>query len=182
MRTLLIVIAVVIVLGGGFYWYTSMQQPTATAPTTSTTDNSGAAMNTTNTAPTDNGSAMEDGTVPEGSSNTGASVNTKVDVGATTGASTGATKSFTVTGQNFSFTPSTLSVKKGDTVKITFKMASGTSHDFVIDAFNVRTNRLEAGDAQTVTFVADKAGSFEYYCSVGQHRAMGMKGTLTVTP
>jgi plastocyanin len=28
--------------------------------------------------------------------------------------------------------------------------------------------------------VADKKGTFEYYCSVGQHRALGMKGKLVV--
>ena len=174
MRTLLIIIAVIIVLSGGFYWYTSTSQPSAPAPTDTSTAG-GTAVDTANTgapatpAPTDTTGAA-------------ATVNTTVNVGATTGAAVGTTKSFTVTGSNFAFAPSTLSVKKGDTVKITFKMASGTSHDFVIDAFNVRTNRLEAGDSQTVTFVADKTGSFEYYCSVGQHRAMGMKGTLTVTP
>src|SRR5882672_6015209 len=42
-----------------------------------------------------------------------------VDMG--TGANTSTTKEFTVTGQNFSFSPSTLTVNKGDTVKITFK-------------------------------------------------------------
>lgn len=86
---------------------------------------------------------------------------------------------FTVEGKNFAFMPSTLSVKKGDTVKITFKNTGGF-HDLVIDEFNVRTKQIQTGE-ETVEFVADKAGSFEYYCSVGEHRTMGMKGTLTVT-
>ena len=96
--------------------------------------------------------------------------------------STGATstvKSFTVSGKNFSFSPSTMSVKKGDTVKIIFKNTSGF-HDLRIDEFNVATKQIEAGKEDTVQFVADKTGTFEYYCSVGNHRAMGMKGTLTV--
>ncbi len=88
-------------------------------------------------------------------------------------------KEFTVTGQNYSFTPSTLTVNKGDTVKITFKNADGF-HDFRIDEFNVATNRISGGSEESVTFVADKTGTFEYYCSVANHRAMGMKGTLTV--
>ena len=94
--------------------------------------------------------------------------------------SMGAEKDFTVTGKNFSFSPSTLSVKKGDTVKITFKNAGGM-HDFKIDEFNVATSRINDGQEATVTFVADKAGTFNYYCSVGTHRSMGMQGTLTVT-
>lgn len=98
----------------------------------------------------------------------------------TAGAMQAATEEFTVTGSNFSFAPSTLTVKKGDTIKITFKNDNGT-HDFRIDEFNVATAKIGTGQEETVTFVADKAGTFEYYCSVGNHRAMGMKGTLTVT-
>jgi plastocyanin len=72
-----------------------------------------------------------------------------------------------------------MSVKKGDTVKITFKNTGGF-HDLKIDEFKVATKQLQGGASEVVTFVADKAGTFEYYCSVGNHRAMGMKGTLTV--
>lgn len=89
------------------------------------------------------------------------------------------TKEFTVTGQSFSFTPSTMTVNQGDHVKITFKSVGGT-HDFKIDEFNVATNRIGTGGEATVEFTADKKGTFEYYCSVGNHRAMGMKGTLIV--
>ena len=92
---------------------------------------------------------------------------------------TGTVKEFTVMGQNYSFAPSTITVKKGDTVKIIFKNTGGF-HDFKIDEFNAATKRINGGQEDTITFVADKAGSFEYYCSVGSHRQMGMKGTLTV--
>ncbi len=88
-------------------------------------------------------------------------------------------KEFTVTGQNFSFSPSTLSVNKGDKVRITFKNSGGT-HDWVIDEFNARTQRISGGQTETIEFTADKTGTFEYYCSVGTHRQMGMKGALTV--
>lgn len=92
----------------------------------------------------------------------------------------GEVKSFTVTGDNFTFSPSTMTVKKGDTVRITFKNAEGF-HDLKIDEFSVATKQMNAGGEETVEFVAEKAGSFEYYCSVGKHRDMGMKGTLVVT-
>src|SRR4029077_1440857 len=93
---------------------------------------------------------------------------------------TPAVHELTVSGSNFKFEPSTLTVKKGETVKITFKNTGGT-HDFVIDQFKVATSRIQGGAQETVQFVADKTGSFEYYCSVGTHRQMGMKGTLVVT-
>jgi plastocyanin len=96
------------------------------------------------------------------------------------GVDVGEAKEFTVTGGNFEFTPAAMTVKKGDTVRITFKNVEGF-HDFVIDEFDVATKQIQGGAEEVVEFVADEAGSFEYYCSVGSHRAMGMKGTLTVT-
>src|SRR5581483_6421859 len=89
------------------------------------------------------------------------------------------TKSFTIHGQDFSFSPNQISVNKGDTVKITFVSDNG-SHDLVVDGYNARTNVLTTGKSQTITFLADKAGSFQFYCSVGNHRQMGMTGTLVV--
>ncbi|MDQ5952387.1 MAG: plastocyanin, partial [Patescibacteria group bacterium] len=71
-------------------------------------------------------------------------------------------------------------VQKGDTVRIIFKNEDGF-HDLKIDEFNVATKQIQGGAEETVEFVADKAGTFEYYCSVGKHRDMGMKGTITVT-
>lgn len=91
----------------------------------------------------------------------------------------GAVKEFVVDGSNFKFSPSTLTVNKGDNVKITFKNLQGT-HDFVIDELGVKTPTITAGKDEVVNFVADEAGSFKYYCSVGNHRAQGMEGTLVV--
>ncbi|OGN04280.1 MAG: hypothetical protein A2659_03275 [Candidatus Yanofskybacteria bacterium RIFCSPHIGHO2_01_FULL_44_24] len=79
----------------------------------------------------------------------------------------------------FSFNPAEIRVKKGDTVRIIFRNEKGT-HDWVIDEFNARTKILQVGQTETIQFVANKAGTFEYYCSVGTHRQMGMKGNLVV--
>ncbi|MBI3485535.1 cupredoxin domain-containing protein [Candidatus Daviesbacteria bacterium] len=88
-------------------------------------------------------------------------------------------KQLIVTGSNFKFEPSTLTINKGDKVKITFKNSAGV-HDFVIDEFNVKTDTISGGQDASVEFTASKTGTFEYYCSIGNHRAMGMVGTLTV--
>ena len=89
------------------------------------------------------------------------------------------TLTFDVNGGNFYFTPNQIHVKVGDTVKINFKNDGGF-HDFKIDEFDVATNRINSGETTSVTFVANKKGTFEYYCSVGSHRANGMKGNLIV--
>lgn len=88
-------------------------------------------------------------------------------------------KEFTVVAGNFTFTPNVMTVNKGDTVKIIFKNNQGF-HDFVIDEFGVKSEQGQGPFEETLTFVADQAGSFEYYCSVGTHRQMGMVGTLIV--
>lgn len=90
-----------------------------------------------------------------------------------------AVKEFVVLGKNFSFEPPLITVKRGDKVKITFKNENGF-HDFVIDEFGAGTKQSQAPSTEILEFTADKVGNFEYYCSVGSHRQMGMKGTLRV--
>lgn len=91
----------------------------------------------------------------------------------------GEVKTFTVTGKPFSFDVKEIKVKKGDTVKVVFTNTQGT-HNWVLDEFGAQTKVLQAGASETVEFVADKAGTFEYYCSVGEHRQNGMVGKLIV--
>ncbi|MBP9711984.1 MAG: cupredoxin domain-containing protein [Candidatus Pacebacteria bacterium] len=88
-------------------------------------------------------------------------------------------KSFTITGQNYSFAPNFIKVKKGDTVKITFQNLNGR-HNLIVEQLNIATKILNEGEQQTITFVADQVGTFEYYCSVGNHRLSGMHGIIKV--
>ena len=88
-------------------------------------------------------------------------------------------KEFTIDAANFAFSLKTMTVSKGDTVKITLNNTEGM-HDLRIDEFNIATEVLQLGKSQMIEFVASQSGTFEFYCSVGNHRAMGMKGTLTV--
>jgi plastocyanin len=93
-------------------------------------------------------------------------------------------KTFVVTASNLRFyldgveSPD-LKVKQGDKVTIVFKNEEGF-HDWKIDEFNAATKQIAAGATETIEFVADKKGTFEYYCSVGQHRANGMFGKFIV--
>ncbi len=151
-KTWIIVAVVLILLVGGFLFIKSQKSASPAM-----TNDSSALQDNTNPSP--EASSMQ-------SSNSGAMTQ-------------GQTKEFTVTGSSFKFDPNEIKVNKGDTVKITFKNAGGM-HNFVIDEFKVATQKLATGGEETVTFTADKAGSFEYYCSVANHRAMGMKGTLVV--
>jgi plastocyanin len=88
-------------------------------------------------------------------------------------------KEFTVTADNSSFNPPTITVSKGDVVAITVKVTAGT-HDFNIDEYDRHTGKLEVGGENVVKFLADKSGSFEYYSSVGSDKSKRLKGMLTV--
>lgn len=88
-------------------------------------------------------------------------------------------KNWAVKSANFSFDPTEIKVKKGDKIKIFLINQEGT-HDFVLDEFNVKTDKITGQGTVTAEFTADRVGTFEYYCSVGQHRVMGMKGNLIV--
>lgn len=84
-----------------------------------------------------------------------------------------------ISATDFAFSPSDISVNLGDTVRIILDNEQGF-HDFVIDEYNVATSQFMGPGTEEIEFVADKAGEFEFYCSVGEHREMGMKGTLIV--
>ena len=88
-------------------------------------------------------------------------------------------KEFTLIGKNYSFSLAEIRVKKGDKVKINLDVQEGF-HDWVVDEFSVRISKVKAPAAASTEFVADKTGIFEYYCSVGDHRAKGMVGKLIV--
>lgn len=49
-------------------------------------------------------------------------------------------------------------------------------HNFNINAFNVHTRDLKYFESQSVTFIADKDGTFEYYCTIHPE----MRGAVVV--
>ena len=92
----------------------------------------------------------------------------------------GDVKEIVVEGAEFKFNQATLTLAKGEKVRLVFKNMGKMTHDFVVDELNIRTKIIKGGEQDTVEFTPDTTGSFEFYCSVNQHRAMGMKGTITV--
>jgi len=86
---------------------------------------------------------------------------------------------FEIWGRNFAFSQNEIIVHEGDTVTINFT-SNSWFHDWVVDEFDAATKQVSTGESTSVTFVADKAWSFEYYCSVGSHRSQWMVGTLIV--
>jgi cytochrome c oxidase subunit II len=80
---------------------------------------------------------------------------------------------------SFYYKPNEIRVKKGQKVKIVMKSVD-MMHNFVVDELDINMPITPAGKTAEVEFTADKVGSFEYYCAVGEHRANGQVGTLIV--
>jgi plastocyanin len=88
----------------------------------------------------------------------------------------------TIDSFKFGYSEDTISVKPGETVELTLTNSDGL-HDFVIDELDVATKKISKGETDVVTFTISEdvdAESFAYYCSVGNHRSLGMEGKLMI--
>ena len=84
-----------------------------------------------------------------------------------------------VTARKYAFDPNPIRVKKGDHVKLVIT-AVDHDHGFKLEAFHI-DQLLKKGEATTVEFTADQAGTFPFACShlcgMGHKK---MKGELVV--
>ncbi len=72
-------------------------------------------------------------------------------------------------------------VNVGDAVRVVLEIEGGMPHDWVVDEFDGAATRIiSSGDVDVIEFVAGQPGEYEYYCSVGAHRANGMVGRFIV--
>ncbi len=63
------------------------------------------------------------------------------------------------------FYPQTITVQKGDTVKIVLNNTDTMDHGFALDAFNIN-QPVTAGRTITFQFVASQVGIFDFYCTM----------------
>ena len=84
-----------------------------------------------------------------------------------------------MTAKKYEFNPSRVKVKLGDHVRVVIT-ATDRDHGFKLEAFHI-DQELKKGEAVTVEFTADKAGTFPFECSrccgLGHKR---MKGELVI--
>lgn len=92
---------------------------------------------------------------------------------------TGETKEFEITATNWEFTPSLIEVNKGDKVELHLQSEEGT-HGFAILEFEV-SETLRVGEDVHAEFIADKSGTFNFFCTFPCGRGHGgMRGLLVV--
>lgn len=81
---------------------------------------------------------------------------------------------------SFYYQPNLIKVKKGQKVKLVLNSVS-MQHDFNIDELKIKIPVTKSGSSASVEFSVDRVGEYEFYCSVGEHRANGQVGKLIVT-
>lgn len=99
-------------------------------------------------------------------------------------------KSFTLLAEDFGYNGTkggpTLTVNKGDVVRITLIGKSKVSHNLKIDEFNFMVGGefgVWSGETTTEEFIASTSGVFKYYCRtsrLGGHESLGQFGTIIV--
>ena len=101
------------------------------------------------------------------------------------------------------FQPESLTISSGQRVKLTLKNDDVAEHDWQIDEIDADVvasdgsgdehagsggNALDdgigvhtaGGESNSLTFVVNKPGQYDFYCTVSGHRESGMVGTLVV--
>jgi len=91
-----------------------------------------------------------------------------------------AVKEITVSGTEFSFSPSSIAVSAGERIKLTFQNNGGAPHNLVIEGLGAATRTIGSGKTDTIEFTVPASGTYAIFCSVSGHRAAGMTGSLKV--
>ena len=73
-------------------------------------------------------------------------------------------RTFRMDAQQFAYSPSELKVNPGDTITIQL-LSTDVVHGLYVDGYDVSVE-ADPGQTATLTFIADKLGSFRFRCNV----------------
>lgn len=88
-------------------------------------------------------------------------------------------REISVSGDQFFFSPSSVSLKAGEKVKLTFRNVGSIVHNWKIEGLNIGTKTIGGGQTDTIEFTVPATGNYTIFCSVPGHRQAGMVGILT---
>jgi len=72
-------------------------------------------------------------------------------------------REFKVAARKYEFSPATITVKRGDRVRLVLT-AMDREHGFKLDEFHIE-RKLPKGEAVTLEFTVDQSGTFPFHCS-----------------
>ena len=85
----------------------------------------------------------------------------------------------TVSAKDLRFSPSTLTMKAGEAVNITFRNDDEIAHDFTVPALGTH-GTAQPGQQVTFGLRTTTAGTYPFLCTVTGHAAAGMQGSIVV--
>ena len=82
----------------------------------------------------------------------------------------------------FRFNPSSITVKAGQPLEVTFQNGGEILHDFTVEQGLAKpvTVSKDGGKSGATTVIYDKPGTYKFVCSQPGHDQLGMHGTITV--
>jgi plastocyanin len=87
-----------------------------------------------------------------------------------------------VSGTEFAFDPSSVTVDAPGTVTFRLTNNGTTDHALEIEGNGIEEETDTIGPGETAEVTVDlSAGEYEMYCPVDDHRGQGMEGTVTVS-
>lgn len=85
-----------------------------------------------------------------------------------------------ISGNEFSFDPSSLILQRGERAEITFENTGNLPHNLTIEGTEIATKTIAGGKSDTIEFIALSSGTYTIFCSVPGHREAGMVGEFMV--
>lgn len=89
-------------------------------------------------------------------------------------------KEIIVQGNEYSFLPLKIILNKGEAVRLVFRNTGTSPHNLTINELGIETKTIGPGKSDEIEFTPEKEGTFDFYCSFGNHKSLGMEGTLEV--
>lgn len=86
---------------------------------------------------------------------------------------------FVIKATDFSFSPTEVAVSAGQTFFLELQSEVG-KHNLVIEKTAFKTKVLNQGETEVLEVNIDQPGTYNFFCSVGSHRQLGMEGKLIV--
>jgi nitrite reductase (NO-forming) len=90
------------------------------------------------------------------------------------------TKQITLLAEDIEWSSDLIEAEAGQMIELTITNTGALDHDFVIEELDLDI-LLVSGQSETVTFVVNEAGTYEYICNIPGHQDAGMVGELVIS-
>lgn len=81
---------------------------------------------------------------------------------------------------DFAFEPNRINVERGETVRLKLVNAGSLSHNVHLSGASLKTETVQGGGTDSVTFTAQTNGTVSFFCNVPGHRQAGMQGEIVI--